>query len=69
MTAPHLRSFDPETVHQLEAVLDRAWASLSPHERGHTTKSHMAQRILNLAAQGERDLGRLHAYAVESADR
>lgn len=57
-------SFDPDMVRQLEDVLDQAWASLSPRQRERTTKSHVAQRILELAKRGERDPCRLRAYAV-----
>jgi hypothetical protein len=62
-------SFDPETVHQLEGILDQAWACLPSERREHTTKSHLAQRILRLAAEGERDPTRLRTYAVEGGER
>ena len=57
-------SFDPETIQLLRAALDQAWLSLSPGQQAHTTKSFIAQRILKLAAQGERDPVRLRGYAL-----
>lgn len=60
-------SFDPETVQKLETILDEAWRSLSPERRQRTTKSHIAQRIIQHAAQGERDPVRLRACATLSS--
>ena len=57
-------SFDPETIKLLKAALDQAWLSLSSGQQAHTTKSYIAQRILKLAAQGERDPVRLRSYAL-----
>jgi hypothetical protein len=57
-------AFDPKTIKLLKAALDQAWLSLSPGQQAHTTKSYLAQRILKLAAQGERDPARLRRYAV-----
>lgn len=57
-------SFDPETIQLLRAALDQAWRSLSPGQQAHTTKSFIAQRILKLAAQGERDPVHLRSYAL-----
>jgi hypothetical protein len=65
MSPRGLPSFDAETVRQLEDILERAWESLPSERREHTTKSHVAQRILRLAAEGERDPAQLHAYAVQ----
>ena len=39
----------------LQSVLDDAWESLTPEERGQTTKSLVASRILEVAATGERN--------------
>ena len=36
----------------LQSVLDDAWESLTPEERGQTTKSLVASRILEVAATG-----------------
>jgi hypothetical protein len=57
-------SFDPETVQQLELILHKAWQSIPSERRQHTTRGHIAQRIIKLAAQGVRDPERLRAYAV-----
>ncbi len=57
-------SFDPETIKLLKAALDQAWLSLSSGQQAHTTKSYIAQRILKIAAQGERDPVRLRSYAL-----
>jgi hypothetical protein len=57
-------SFDPETIELLRAALDQAWQSLSPGQQAHTSKSFIAQRILKLAAGGERDPARLRRYAL-----
>jgi hypothetical protein len=57
-------SYDPETITLLRAALDEAWANLPPEQRACTSKSRLAERILNLAAQGERDQTRLRVRAV-----
>jgi hypothetical protein len=62
-------SFDPQTVRRLEEVLDDVWRSLSSERRRNTTKSHIAQRIIALAAQGMRDPDRLRAFAVSEGVR
>ena len=57
-------AYDPETVSLLRTALEQAWAALLPHQRARMTKSDMAERMLKLAAQGERDPVRLRARAV-----
>ena len=61
-------SFDPETIKLLKAALDQAWLSLSPRQQAHTTKSYLAQRILKIAAQGERDPVRLRSCALAAVE-
>ena len=56
-------AFSPETLKLLQSVLDDAWESLTPEERGQTTKSLVASRILEVAATGERNPVRLRAAA------
>jgi hypothetical protein len=56
--------FDPETLALLRTALDGAWASLPLSQRAVTSQSILAERILRAAAQGERDLERLHALAL-----
>jgi hypothetical protein len=57
-------AFNSETIDLLESVLDSAWMSLSPNQQARTSKPLLAQRILNAAAQGERDPTRLHVRAL-----
>jgi hypothetical protein len=64
MTIQQSGSFDPETIALLRTVLDQAWERLSPEQQSCTSKSDLAERILRLAAQGERNLIRLRALAV-----
>jgi hypothetical protein len=58
------RLFDPETVEVLKTVLEDAWASLVPTEQARTSKSEMAARILEAAADGERDPAKLRTMAL-----
>jgi hypothetical protein len=57
-------SFDPETVEILKTVLEDAWASLVPAQQALTTKSDMAARILEAAADGELDPAKLRTTAL-----
>jgi hypothetical protein len=57
-------AYDPETVGLLRMILDQAWTALLPDQRARMTKSDMAERMLRLVAQGERDPVRLRARAV-----
>jgi hypothetical protein len=47
--------FDLETVALLRETLDDAWAYLRPEQRATMLKTTLAERILKLAAQGERN--------------
>lgn len=58
--------FDSETVQLLRSVLDEAWQCLRPDEQARATKSLLAERILKLAAGGERDPIRLRVGALET---
>ena len=51
--------FDLETVALLRATLDEAWASVRIDKRATLSRSLLAERILKLAAEGERDPERL----------
>ena len=51
--------FDLETVALLRATLDEAWASVRFDKRATLSRSLLAERILKLAAEGERDPERL----------
>jgi hypothetical protein len=57
-------SYDPETIKTLQLALDMAWDTLSPERRQRTSRVALAERILTLAARGERDLARLKAAAI-----
>jgi hypothetical protein len=57
-------SYDPETIKTLQQALDLAWDALSADRRLRTSKVALAERILTLAARGERDLARLKAAAI-----
>ena len=56
-------AFDPETISLMRSVLDEVWGSLRPEEQAQASRSLFAQRILKLAATGERDPIRLRTCA------
>ena len=58
--------FDLETVALLRDALDDAWACLRPQERATTSRTQLAEGILALAAQGERNPDRLIDAALMS---
>jgi hypothetical protein len=64
MKIPEGGSYDPETITLLRTVLDAAWDALLPEHQARTSKAHLAQRMLKLAAQGERDPIRLRTRAL-----
>jgi hypothetical protein len=57
-------SYDPETIEVLKSALDEAWAALSADRQARTSKTALAERILKLAAKGERDPIRLRMAAL-----
>ena len=57
-------TFDIETLTVLRTALDEAWELLSPVQQARTTKSLVATRLLEAAAAGERDPGRLCVAAL-----
>jgi hypothetical protein len=57
-------SYDPETIKTLQLALDLAWDALSAERRQRTSRVALAERILTLAARGERDIARLKAAAI-----
>ena len=59
--------FDLETVSLLRDTLDDAWACLRPQERATTSRSQLAEAILALAAEGERNPDRLIDAALMAA--
>jgi hypothetical protein len=48
-------SFDLKTVALLRETLEDAWASLSPGQRSTTNRTMLAEGILKLASEGERN--------------
>ena len=58
--------FDLETVALLRDALDDAWACLRPQERATTSRTQLAEGILALAAEGERNPDRLIDAALMS---
>lgn len=61
--------FDLDTVSLLRDVLDDAWACLRPQERATTSRTILAEGILTLAAQGERNPDRLIDAALMAASK
>jgi hypothetical protein len=57
--------FDPETVTTLSETLDDAWRRLPPEQRTTMLRTTLADRILESAAQGERDRARLLDAALK----
>jgi hypothetical protein len=51
--------FDPDTIARLKAVLEDSWEALSPNQQAETSRAVLAERILKIAARGERDHFRL----------
>ena len=56
--------FDLKTVATLREVLEDAWTWLPPMQRATMSRSLLAEPILKLAAQGERDPDRLREFAL-----
>ena len=57
-------AFDPETIAILRAAFDDACASLPSEQHTQSKRSTLAQRILKLASEGERDPERLRVFAL-----
>ena len=56
--------FDLKTVATLREALEDAWFCLPPEKRATTSRTLLAEPMLKLAAQGERDPDRLREYAL-----
>jgi hypothetical protein len=56
--------FSPEEIEILRQALDSAWARMSLKEQSEYNRSGLAEHILKLAADGERDPVRLRDYAL-----
>ena len=57
-------AFDPETIELLRNILEETWGSLRPEEQAQSSTSLIAERILKMAATGERDPIRLRTRAL-----
>jgi hypothetical protein len=57
-------SFDPETLAILKFAFDDACGQLAEYRHTPNMRSMLAERILRLAAKGERDPVRLRTYAL-----
>jgi hypothetical protein len=64
MERPQADAFEPEMIALMRAALDEAWSTLPFERQARTSKSELAERILKLAARGERDPVRLRTRAV-----
>jgi hypothetical protein len=58
--------FDLKTVGLMRDVLDDAWAYLRVDQKAATSRTILAEAILKLAAQGERDRERLLEGALDA---
>jgi hypothetical protein len=64
MQAAEGGAFDPETIELLRNILEETWGSLRPEEQAQSSRSLIAERILKMAATGERDPIRLRTRAL-----
>ena len=64
MTAIPGAAFDPSEIAILRNALDDAVAHLPAERRTSVSKAHLAERILQCAAKGERDPVRLRTAAL-----
>jgi hypothetical protein len=58
--------YTPETVKLLRDALEDARAALRPDERARASKTMLAIRLLEVAAEGERDPARLRSEALST---
>lgn len=59
--------FDSEALRLMQAALDEAWAALPPDQQMAEARERIAQAVVTLATQWERDPARLGA--VSPAER
>jgi hypothetical protein len=57
-------AFDPETIELLRNILEETWGSLRPEDQAQSSRSLIAERIIKMAATGERDPIRLRTRAL-----
>ena len=58
-------AFDPETLTVLRGVFDDACKFLPQHHDTAETRSRLAESILTIAADGERDPERIRTHALQ----
>jgi hypothetical protein len=63
MEGTRVAFFNPNTVAMLRGVLDEAWSRL-PAGQTDVTHALLAERILKVARDGERDPDRLRTHAI-----
>ena len=59
--------FDSEALYLMRTALDHAWEALPPNQQSAQTRERLAQAVVALATQWERDPARLGA--VSPAER
>ena len=59
-----MAAFDTLTVEVMRVALNEAWRNVPEKDRTKWHQSDMAARILNVAAEGERDPKKLKAAAL-----
>jgi hypothetical protein len=62
-TVPH---FNAETIAVMKEALDDAWGGLPPKIQATMLKTTLAERILKIAAEGERNRERLRDAALSN---
>ena len=66
MTQRKAAAFDPETIALLKSVVSHAESTLPRHLRSSEMRVELATRVLEAAANGERDPVRLRDHALKS---
>jgi hypothetical protein len=66
MSTLTLNILDPNAIAQLKAVLSEVVLSLPKERRSCEMQASLAAQLLKLAAQGEKDPGRLRELALRS---
>ena len=61
--------YDPATLVFLRTVLDEAWDALAPRHKEQISKSHLAECVLENAANGERRANLLRYRSIADVTR
>ena len=62
--ATECRNLSSETVRNMQLALDLAWSSLSSEQQAQSSKTLLAERIVDAAESGERSPARLLMLAL-----